>query len=357
MPAASGDVTDRARGTLAEEGRGSSGRQTANTDGAHDIISHRRMMPGPDDQSAAFQPGKPVGNIYYGACSWTDRTLIDAGTFYPPSVRTAAERLAHYASQFPIVEVDATYYALPSERNARLWVDRAPLGFVFNIKAFGLFTHHPVVVERIPATVKELLPADVTDKARVYLRDVPEDAAQMIWEMQTQALAPLAASGKLGCVLFQFPHWFTARRDHIHYLEQLRDRSDWPIAVEFRGGGWMTDNYRAETLALLEKLGLSYVVADEPQGFRSSTPPVVAATSPLAVIRFHGHNTETYEKPNISAAERFRYLYTEEELKGWVDPIRRLAESADRVHVLMNNCYGDYGVRNARQLAGLLAAG
>jgi uncharacterized protein YecE (DUF72 family) len=80
-------------------------------------------------------------------------------------------------------------------------------------------------------------------------------------------------------------------------------------------------------------------------------------TSPLAVVRFHGHNAETYEKPNISAAERFRYLYTEEELKGWVAPIRRLAEEADQVHVLMNNCYGDYGVRNARQLAELLAAG
>jgi uncharacterized protein YecE (DUF72 family) len=82
---------------------------------------------------------------------------------------------------------------------------------------------------------------------------------------------------------------------------------------------------------------------------------VVASTSPLAVVRFRGHNAETYEKPNISAAERFRYLYTEEELKAWVDPIRGLAESADRVHVLMNNCYGDYGVRNARQLTELIA--
>ena len=69
-----------------------------------------------------LQPGRPIGNIYYGACSWTDRTLIDAGTFYPANARTAADRLAHYASQFPIVEVDATYYALPSERNAQLWV-------------------------------------------------------------------------------------------------------------------------------------------------------------------------------------------------------------------------------------------
>jgi uncharacterized protein YecE (DUF72 family) len=87
------------------------------------------------DAPPFFQPGKPVGNVYYGACSWTDRTLIDAGTFYPGNAQTAADRLAHYASQFPIVEVDATYYALPSERNAHLWVERTPSGFVFNIKA------------------------------------------------------------------------------------------------------------------------------------------------------------------------------------------------------------------------------
>lgn len=149
-----------------------------------------------------FQPGKPVGNVYYGACSWTDRTLIDAGTFYPAKARTAADRLAHYASQFPIVEVDATYYALPSERNARLWVERTPTGFLFNIKAFGLFTHHPVVVDRLPAPVKEMLPAAIAEKSRVYLRDIPEETEKLIWEMQAQALAPLAAAGKLGCVLF-----------------------------------------------------------------------------------------------------------------------------------------------------------
>jgi uncharacterized protein YecE (DUF72 family) len=125
------------------------------------------------DAPPPFQPGKPVGNIRYGACSWTDRTLMDAGTLYPVNAQTAADRLAYYASQFPIVEVDATYYALPSERNAHLWVDRTPSGFVFNIKAFGLFTHHPVVVERLPAAVKELLPAAIVEKRRIYLREHP----------------------------------------------------------------------------------------------------------------------------------------------------------------------------------------
>jgi uncharacterized protein YecE (DUF72 family) len=296
-----------------------------------------------------------AAGILIGTCSWTDPTLTGTDAFYPDTAMSAEERLRYYATAFPIVEVDATYYVLPSERNAHLWVDRTPPRFVFNIKAFGLFTQHPVAVDRLPAAIREMLPAAVAEKRRIYLRDLPEEVEKRIWEMQAQALRPLAGAGKLGCVLFQFPYWFTARRAHVRYLEQLCDRSEWPVAVEFRGGGWMTDNYRARTLALLEELGLTYVVVDEPQGFRSSTPPVVASTSRLAVFRFHGHNADAFEKPNISAAERFRYLYTDEELKGWVEPIRRLAQQADRVHVLMNNCYGDYGVRNGRQLALLLA--
>src|SRR5512134_2852347 len=128
MRTASGDVADRAGGAVAEEGRrGGSGRHAASTDAAP-RTSQRRMTAGPAGPLLPFQPGRPIGNIFYGACSWTDRTLIDAGTFYPPSVRTAADRLAHYASGFPIVEVDATYYALPSERNAHTfgWIARRP---------------------------------------------------------------------------------------------------------------------------------------------------------------------------------------------------------------------------------------
>ena len=170
----------------------------APTPTARRTTQQQRMTARPVGQPLPSQPGKPVGNVYYGACSWTDRTLIDAGTFYSANTRTAADRLAHCASQFPIVEVDATYYALPSERNAHLWVERTPPGFVFNIKAFGLFTHHPVVVERLPAAVKELLPAAIAEKSRVYLRDIPEEAEKLIWQMQTQALASLVAPGKLG---------------------------------------------------------------------------------------------------------------------------------------------------------------
>src|SRR5512144_437058 len=112
---------------------------------------------------------------------------------------------------------------------------------------------------------------------------------------------------------------------------------------------------QSRTLKLLEDLGLAYVSVDEPQGFPSSTPPVVACTAELAVLRLHGHNAETWEKPGLTPAERFRYLYAEDELRDWVGPVRALAEQAHQVHVLMNNCYRDYAVRNARQLVALLA--
>jgi uncharacterized protein YecE (DUF72 family) len=119
----------------------------------------------------------------------------------------------------------------------------------------------------------------------------------------------------------------------------------------------MKDDQSAErTLALLERLGLTYVVVDEPQGFSTSVPPVVAATSPeLAMIRFHGHNVENWQRRGITAAERFRYLYSDEELERWVGPAKELASRSERVHVLMNNCYEDYGVRNAAQIADLIA--
>jgi uncharacterized protein YecE (DUF72 family) len=300
--------------------------------------------------------GKPVGNVYYGTSSWTDRTLLASGRFYPSSARTPEQRLRYYADRFPLVEVDSTYYALPSERNSVAWVERTPSHFTFDIKAFGLFTHHPVAPRSLPPHVREAIPAEKHEKKRLYQKDLAQSALEEMWSMFESALDPLARAGKLGAILFQFPHWFVRSRANIAYLHELADRSRFRIAVEFRGGTWMEEDRRNRTLELLEELGMAYVVVDEPQGFKSSIPPVVACTSPeLAMIRFHGHNAETWEKPGLTAAERFRYLYDEKELRKWVEPARGLASQAAQVHLLMNNCYEDYGVRNASQIAGLLA--
>ncbi len=298
----------------------------------------------------------PIGNIRVGTCSWTDRTLLDSRGFYPDDVHTPAERLRFYASRFSVVEVDATYYAPPSEHNARLWAQRTPPGFVFDVKAYGLLTHHPVTPGSLPAPVRAELAPSAREKERVYLSAVPPAAREQLWRLHEEALAPLAEAAKLGCVLFQFPPWFRRNRANTDYLRQLPDRLPYPLAVEFRGGGWMDESARKDTLALLEDLELAYVVVDEPQGFRSSTPTVLACTAPLVVVRFHGRNAATWERPGLSAAQRFDYLYSEAELREWVTPLRRLAAQAEALHALMNNCHGDQAVRNAAQLAALLAA-
>jgi uncharacterized protein YecE (DUF72 family) len=299
--------------------------------------------------------GGPVGNIYCGTSSWTDPTLLKAKTFYPPDAHKPEERLRFYSERFPLVEVDSTFYALPSERNAGLWAERTPDGFVFNVKAFGLMTQHAVAVKSLPEPIRDMLPEDAASKARVYARDLPEDALNAVWDMFGAALRPLAEARRLGAILYQFPHWFAASRQNIAYLRELAERSPAQPAIEFRGAGWMKEGKQQRTLDLLRDIGATYVVVDEPQGFKTSVPPIVAATSPdLAMIRFHGHNAENWEKKGISAAERFRYLYNEDELREWVAPARKLAGQAEQLHVLMNNCYADYGVRNAAQFAGLL---
>jgi uncharacterized protein YecE (DUF72 family) len=320
--------------------------------------SKGRAAAGAPEPEPAHEPGRPVDNIYYGTSSWTDKTLLQSKRFYPTSARSAEERLRHYADRFPLVEVDSTYYALPSEKNAVLWVERTPRHFVFNIKAYGLFTQHPVASRSLPPDVRDLLPSDAQEKKRLYPKDLLGGAQDRLWTEFESALRPIERTGKLGAVLFQFPHWFVPSRANIDYLHRVADRFPYRIAVEFRGGGWMEEDKRRErTLDLLRQLAMAYVVVDEPQGFKSSTPPVVAATSDdLAMIRFHGHNAETWEKPGLTAAERFRYLYEEKELEEWVEPARQLAEQASRLHVLMNNCYEDYGVRNAAQMASLLAS-
>jgi uncharacterized protein YecE (DUF72 family) len=291
-----------------------------------------------------------------GSCSWTDPTLIACGRFYPPGVTSAEERLRYYATQFPLVEVDSTYYAPPSERNSRLWVERTPEGFTFNVKAYGLLTGHPARTERLPAWLREAVAPEALGKRNVYRKDVGEAAVERLWEIHRAALDPLRAAGRLGAVLFQFPPWFVRGAENERYLRRIPESLPGDtVAVEFRGGGWMDDDTAPATLRLLEDAGLAYVSVDEPQGFRSSTPPVVAATASLAVVRLHGRNAATWEIKTGAASDRFKYLYDDEELAEWVPRVRELAARAGAAHVLFNNNYEDWGMRNARRMTQLLA--
>lgn len=269
------------------------------------------------------------------------------------------ERLCHYASIFPVVEVDATYYFPPTEETAGLWVQRTPPGFTMSVKAYSLLTGHPTRPDSLWPEVADEVPLEHRGKRSVYLSHLPPAAVDGAWDLFRRALMPLHSAGKLGTVLFQFPHWFRPNAESRRVLSELPGRlPDYDCSVEFRHGSWLAEDERERTLGLLERLGLAYVCVDEPQGFASSVPPVVAATADVAVVRFHGRNVATWEDRGVmTAAERFAYRYDEKELAGWVPGLRQLAASARETHALMNNCYRDHAVDNGRQLAALLGEG
>ena len=287
-----------------------------------------------------------MGQILVGTASWTDKTLLASG-WYPPEANTPEQRLRYYARQFPLVEVDSSYYALPAEQTAAMWAARTPAGFTFNVKAFSLFTQHPTPVKAFPADLREA--AAKVGKARVYLKDVDPELAGRAWDRFLAALGPLHQAGKLGSILLQFPPWFPISRANKGYIVACAERvAPWRVAVEFRNRTWMSPDNQEETLKFLSSRHLPYVCVDMPQGYPGSIPPVVTATSDLALVRMHGHS-DKWDSKDIY--ERFGYRYSGQELDEWAGKVRDLAEHAELTHVLFNNCCGDYAQVNARQLA------
>ncbi|MGH2588467.1 MAG: DUF72 domain-containing protein [Dehalococcoidia bacterium] len=295
------------------------------------------------------------GQVLIGTASWTDKSLIESGRFYPPGATNAEARLQFYAANFPLVEVDSSYYGMPSERNSALWVERTPDHFTFDIKAFSLFTQHPTRPAALPKDVREQLSPETLDKPNLYDKDLTAELRDALWERFAEALLPLDSAGKLGVVLFQFPPWFMPGRESFSYLDELTDRlPQYRPAVEFRNPRWLDDEHVERTLAFLSERGLPYVCVDEPQGTRASVPPVLAATARMSVIRFHGRNREQWTRRGATVSEKYNYLYSTDELEEWVPGIKRLAGQSEAVHILMNNCHEDKAVVNAKQLAMLL---
>jgi uncharacterized protein YecE (DUF72 family) len=313
---------------------------------------------GDADVAANPFPAPNGGTIRIGTASWTDPTMTAAGVFYPTGADSAEERLQYYASRFPLVEVDATYYSLPARRTSELWVQRTPPDFTFDIKAHALMTGQPTETKRLPKDLREALPAEAAAKSRIYAKDLPDDLKDDVWAWFADGLEPLAEAGQLGSILLQYPRWFYTSSENRDIIEDAVDRLrrvGMTAAVEFRNATWFNDKNIERTLKFLGEREIPLVMVDGPQGFKSSVPPIVAATSPdLAVVRFHGRRAETWEAQNIKTVERFRYLYDEDELEEWVPRVRDAAGQAKQTHVLFNNCYANYGATNALMLAELL---
>jgi len=290
--------------------------------------------------------------IKTGTAAWADPAL------YPEHVRSPEAKLRFYASQFPVVENDSTYWAFPDADRVRGWAERAPEGFTMNIKAHALLTEHYAEARGLPADVREQLSDELLAKPHLYPKDLGPELMRELAARFRAALAPLAESGKLGVVLFQFPVWFSISSEHKARLRRIaREFADFDVAIELRNQTWMSEDNCRETLELLGAAGLIYVCVDEPQGFVASIPPVVAATSDIAVIRMHGRNPARWrDRSHGRRSGGWSYLYSRDELVDWAARIRALAARTDEIHVIFSNGPLPNAVRNARELAELLAS-
>ncbi len=275
----------------------------------------------------------PVAEIRIGTCSWADEAL--SKHWYPPGVKPG-DRLAYYGEHFDTVEVDSTYYRLPVDSMVERWAERTPDDFVMHVKAFGLMTRHPVKLEALPPDLRDEAPTD--DKGRV---DRPSGEFRgEVFRRFLEALEPLRSAGKLGGILFQFPSYVVYKDRSLEYLQWAREQlGDDDMLVEFRHVSWLEDEHRADTLRFLEELAATHVIVDAPriEGAKNLVPTVLALTSPTAYIRFHGRNASTWNKRGGSAAERFDYLYSDDELREWIGPLRELAEEAEQAYAFFNN--------------------
>jgi uncharacterized protein YecE (DUF72 family) len=271
--------------------------------------------------------------VRVGTCSWADETLTK--TWYPPAVRTAEARLHHYADRFDTVEVNASYYALPSPDAAAAWARRTPAGFVFHVKAFGMMTRHPVRAEQLPADLRSEAPLD--DRGRVD--HPPTELRAEVFTRFRAALEPLREAGKLGGILMQFPSYVTLKPASLRYLEWAKEQLGGDeMMVEFRHRSWLEPASAPQTLEFLERLGATYVMVDAPRtDARNLVPTVVGATSATAYLRLHGRNAATWNVRGRSAAERFDYLYSRDELAEWSEPLRELSALTERTYAMFNN--------------------
>ncbi|MGH7617206.1 MAG: DUF72 domain-containing protein [Gemmatimonadaceae bacterium] len=328
------------------------------TDTAHDPGTSAAA-----ERAAAIESAPPVrvngGEIRVGTAGWTDRTLTARGVFYPADAKTPEGRLRYYASRFSLVEADAGFYAIPDPLNAERWVERTPAGFVFNVKAHALMTGHATEIARLPQSIRDALPGDLAAQRRVYAKDLPREIRDEVWRLFRRALDPLHEAGKLGAVLLQFAPWIRPAKHTPLMLARVRERlGELPAAVEFRHPSWLEPRLRERLWAQLRDHGLTYVVADTPPGTATSVPMAPAVTTPgLAIARLHGRRSELWGAREATVLEKYRYLYDADEMEQLLDVILELAEQSERVHVVFNNCYANYGTTNALEMAGLIAKG
>ena len=295
-----------------------------------------------------------TARLYIGTSSWAEKGL---DRFYPPQVKDSQSRLAYFARHFNLAEIDSTYYALPSAKNMARWAAAVPQGFLFDVKAFALFTQHPTNLSSIPKGFREALPPEAGQKARLYYKDLPSDIREELWRIFSGALRPLREAGKLGAIILDFPPWFVPSEANRRYIAEASEHlAGDPLVVEFRNRLWVKDEAEtATTFAFLCHLGVGFVCVDEPPGLPSAFPPVVAVTAPITSVRFRGRNAARWDDKGASIVERLNWWYSDEELAEWLPRLRQLASEAQELHIVFNTKFEDQSVVNAQRLQRQLA--
>lgn len=289
--------------------------------------------------------------ILVGTASWTDPEFIRAG-WYPPEVRNDAEgRLRFYAERFPMVEVNASFYALPTVGTVERWAERTPDGFRFFVKAHQVVSGHPSDPSRLRPALREL-PFQPDRRGRI--RRPSRELRDAVIDGLLEAVGPMGV--KLGGVLLQLPPFVAAGPEQRAEVERIIARfAPVRVAVEFRHRSWVAPDERERTMDMLAVRDAAYVCVDAPRlDTASAMPPIAEVTSPqLAYLRLHGRNTATWHT-GTTVAERYDHVYTEGEMGEWIDPVLDMAERAQEMAVVFNNNARDYALRNAADFRNLL---
>ncbi|WP_010098629.1 DUF72 domain-containing protein [Ornithinibacillus scapharcae] len=267
--------------------------------------------------------------IYIGLTGWGDHDSL-----YTDDVK-ARDKLSEYSSHFPVVEVDATFYAIQPIRNAKKWVKDTPDTFRFVVKAFQGMTKH--------------------QRSDEFFEGYEE-----MFEAFLASIKPYQDANKLTMVLFQFPPWFDCTRENVQYLRFCKKMmGDIPIALEFRNQTWFHDKYRESTISFMKEYGWIHGIADEPQAGNGSIPIVPVVTHPnLTLVRMHGRNVHGWTKPKNKETNwrdvRYLYNYNQGELLEWKERVLELAKDSKEIIVLFNNNSGGDAANNAKQFQEML---
>ena len=292
-----------------------------------------------------------VDRVRVGTASWTDPEFIKAG-WYPDAVKNdAAGRLRYYAEHFPMVEVNATFYAIPRRGTVEAWADRTPDGFRFHVKAHQVISGHASDPARLPEPLREL-PYEADRRGRI--RRPSRELRDAVIDALVETVAPLG--DKLGSILLQLPPHVAASQDARAEVGRIIERIQ-PLrtAVEFRNTSWVAPGEHEASAEMLATRDAAWVCVDAPRvDVESAMPPVVEVTCPeLAYVRLHGRNAATWQGSR-TVAERFDWQYSDEELGEWLGPVIDMAERAQEVAVVFNNNHGDFALRSASRFGEML---